>query len=283
MSGIALGVQYDGSLFHGFQRQQGLATVQAALEDAVSSVANEPISITAAGRTDRGVHATQQVVSFQSNAARTMRAWRQGVNSQLPAGIAVNWVQEVEPDFNARFEALWRRYLYVFGEQQHYLVFLRDFVTWLDDVLDWQRMNSVCGVFLGEQDFSAIRAANCSSKSPSRYIYHLAVIRIDNYIIVDVVANAFLLHMVRNLAGVLRAVGIGQISKQQVADLLAARDRRLAPATAASAGLYLVEVGYDARHGLTSGLQLPAMLGSKQQLFADVELPADYFKKAKSI
>ena len=281
MSCIALGVQYDGSLFHGFQRQDGLATVQAALEEAVSAIANETIRLTAAGRTDRGVHATQQVISFQTNAVREMQAWQRGVNSQLPKGIAVSWAREVESGFNARYEALWRRYLYVFGERQQYLVFLRDFVTWIDEALDVDAMNGVREVFLGEQDFSAIRAANCGSLTASRYIYHLAVLQIGQYIVIDVAANAFLLHMVRNLAGVLRAVGNGHMSKQQVSELLAARDRRQSPATALSAGLYLVEVGYDARHGLDSGLRLPAMLGTERKHFDEVILPADYFRRSK--
>lgn len=279
MNGFALGVQYDGSAFHGFQRQEALPTVQASLEEALSSIADEPVSLKPAGRTDQGVHATQQVVSFQTNASREHEAWRRGVNSKLPETISVRWVKEVSVDFDARYAALWRRYLYVFGEGSGYQVFLHKYVTWINEKLDAQAMNAVTAVFLGEQDFSAIRAANCGSVSPSRYIYHLAVLRLGAFIVIDVVANAYLLHMVRNLASVLREVGLGRMSQQQVITLLASRDRTQGPSTASSQGLYLAAVGYETQHGIDETVCLPSMIGYAGDHFERVKLPADYYRR----
>ena len=279
MKYYALGVEYDGTSYSGFQRQAKAQTVQAELETALSSIAAEPIAVVAAGRTDRGVHATQQVVSFETSVDRPDRAWVVGVNSLLPNTIGINWVREVNANFSARFSALWRRYIYVFGRNPAYQVFLHDFVNWTDSLLDVESMEQVADLFLGEQDFSCLRAANCTSRTPLRHVYHLAVIKSARFVIIDVAANAFLLHMVRNLAAVLHDVGVKKLTRSDVMALIDSRDRNLGPPTAHASGLYLVAVGYEPEYEINSSIRLPAVLGEIQDRFSPVTLPCDYYRR----
>ena len=279
MKHYALAVQYDGTLFSGFQRQTGVPTIQAELEAALSSIADEPITITAAGRTDRGVHATQQVVSFSTSVARQGKAWRLGSNSLLPNTIAVEWVCEVPASFSARFAALWRRYFYVYGQRSLQQVFDRNYASWIEESLDVERMNQAAQLFLGEQDFSSIRAAKCTSTTPSRYVYHILVERAGQFVVIDVAANAFLLHMVRNLSAVLRYVGSGKFSIDDVRALLAATNRDTAPPTAAAQGLYLTAVGYENALNLNATALIPSFLGDVQARFPDVTLPCDHYRR----
>ncbi|MCY4129088.1 MAG: tRNA pseudouridine(38-40) synthase TruA [Gammaproteobacteria bacterium] len=279
MNHYALGVQYDGTSYSGFQRQAEARTVQEELESALSSIAAEPVSVTAAGRTDRGVHATQQVVSFETSVDRPDRAWIVGVNSLLPETIGINWVRQVNAKFSARYSALWRRYIYVYGHRADYQVFLRDFVSWTNATLDVVRMSEVAELFLGEQDFSCLRAANCTSRTPFRHVYHLDVISAGHFVIIDIAANAFLLHMVRNLAAVLHDVGNNKLNRSDVEKLLESRDRNLSPPTAHASGLYLAAVGYEQEISLDSSIRVPAILGRVHELFRPVTLPCDYYRR----
>ena len=280
MKYYALGVQYDGTSYHGFQRQADARTVQRELETALSSIAAEPVTIHAAGRTDRGVHATQQIVSFETSAERLERAWVVGVNSLLPSTVGVTWVREVKAEFHARFSALWRRYLYIYGERPAYEVFLRDFVSWTDATLDVARMEGVVDLFLGEQDFTSLRASNCTSRTPFRHIYHLDVMRVGRFVTIDIAANAFLLHMVRNLAALLHDVGIGKLSRDDVKALLNSRDRNLSPPTAPASGLYLASVGYEAEFQIESSIRIPAILGDVKDQLRSIALPCGYYRRS---
>lgn len=282
MRNYALGVEYDGTSYHGFQRQAEAQTVQGVLESALSSIAAEPITVVAAGRTDRGVHATQQVVSFKTAVDRPDRAWVVGVNSMLPGTININWVRKVNAAFSARFSALWRRYSYVYGQNAEYAVFLRDFVNWSDSLLDAERMKRALDLFLGEQDFSCLRAASCSSRTPFRHVYHLDVIKTERFVIIDVAANAFLLHMVRNLAAVLHEVGINKLNLADVKTLIDSRDRNLGPPTAHASGLYLTAVGYEPEYGIDCSIRLPGILGEIQDQFRPVEMPCDHYRRTAS-
>ena len=240
----ALGVEYDGSAFHGYQSQPGVLTVQDALQASLSKVADTPLSVVAAGRTDSGVHATQQVVSFRFDGERPLSAWVRGVNSNLPNAACVLWAVRAPDDFHARFDATWRRYVYVFGERDPLPAIGRQLATWTPTPIDDRAMDEAARVLIGEHDFSTFRAAQCQSRSPVRRIHSISVRRRGHLIYIDVCANAFLLHMVRNIAGTLLAVGKGEMPTSRVGELLALRDRVPAPPTAASDGLYFVHVNY---------------------------------------
>lgn len=241
---VVLGVEYDGAQFNGFQRQSNARSVQGALEAAVSKVANEPIRVVSAGRTDAGVHATHQVVSFRTSADRPTEAWRRGVSSLTPRAIGVLWARVQTAPFNARFDAIWRRYVYVWSDAAQAPVILRGHVTWALTSLDVEAMHHAAQCLVGEHDFSAFRAAGCQSRSPWRRLAAIEVRRVGDYATIDVTANAFLKHMVRNLAGALREVGIGALSTEEFAALFERGDRTLCPPTAPPQGLYLVGVRY---------------------------------------
>ena len=241
---VALGVEYDGGAFHGFQRQVGVPTVQEALERALSQVADAPVRVAVAGRTDAGVHATGQVVSFRTPATRPEDAWRRGTNAVVRGAVGVVWARRVGPRFHARFSALSRRYAYVFLESETAPVLLRGKVTGIRGSLDVPAMHAAAQHLVGERDFSAFRAAACDSRTPMRRVDAVSVVRHGSRVVIDIEANAFLQHMVRNVAGCLAHIGRGRAGPGLVADLLAARDRTLAPATAAPDGLYLTRVTY---------------------------------------
>ena len=250
---LALGVEYDGSAYHGFQRQVDVPTVQAALEKAISRVADEPVRIVGAGRTDTGVHATQQVISFTTHARRDLDAWRRGVNSLTGRSIGILWAHRAPDGFSARFRATRRRYVYLITDQATRPAISRDHVTWVRDALDADSMHHAAQTLVGEHDFSAFRAAACQSRTPFRRVHRITVTRRRDLVAIDITANAFLLHMVRNVAGTLLEVGgarrrgqglIGGPRTDLVARILEARDRTLAPPTAGPEGLYLVQVTY---------------------------------------
>ena len=255
---VVLGVEYDGGAFHGFQRQRHAASVQQALEEAISRVAAEPVRVVAAGRTDAGVHATQQVVSFATGAVRSEAAWRRGVSSLTPKAIGIVWARVLEQRFNARFDARWRRYVYLFSDAPQPPVIHRGLVAW-SRPLDAERMHDAAQCLVGEHDFSTFRAAACQSKSPWRRLCAVRVERAGEYVAIDLTANAFLLRMVRNIAAALREVGAGNFAPHVFAQLFARRDRTLAPATAPPQGLYLVAVGYP---GLELPVRLPPLLSA---------------------
>ena len=258
---IALGVEYDGQRYYGWQRQQEVISVQQVLEQALAKVADHPIELTCAGRTDAGVHATGQVVHFDTTAKRDMAAWTLGVNSQLPNDVAVRWAKPVPADFNARFSATGRRYRYLIANTKLRPGIHSHGVSHYHFELDAERMQVAGQALLGEQDFSSFRAAQCQSNSPNRNVTHLQVKRQGDFIIVDIAANAFLHHMVRNIVGSLLEVGRGARPTEWIAELLQARDRTLAAATAKPHGLYLVAVDYPAELELPQTRLGPLWIG----------------------
>ena len=241
---MALGLEYDGSRYYGWQRQRHVDSVQQRLEAALSKVADEPIETVCAGRTDAGVHATNQVVHFDVSQPRRAAAWTLGINSNLPADIAVRWAQPVADDFSARFSATARRYRYIIANTRLRPGIHSHGVSHYHHPLDEQAMQAATPALLGEHDFSSFRAAQCQSKSAHRQVTHLQVSRRGEFIIVDIKANAFLHHMVRNIVGSLIVIGRHQQPPEWLGELLACRDRTQAAATAKPGGLYLVAVDY---------------------------------------
>lgn len=250
MPRYAVGVEYDGSQFAGFQFQPSLQTVQGSLEQALSHVAGERVSCVAAGRTDAGVHAAGQVVHFDTQAVRTERSWRLGANSNLPPSVSVAWAREVPEHFHARYSARARSYRYCIFNRDTRSALVARRATWLYKPLDAARMHEAAQVLVGEHDFSAFRAVECQAKSPVRALTRIAVTRHDVWVTLDVTANAFLHHMVRNIAGLLIAIGVGDSPVERVANVLASRDRTQNAATAPPDGLYLMDVDYPREFGL---------------------------------
>lgn len=247
---IAVGIEYDGSAFCGWQRQNGQPSVQAAVEAALSRVANEPIEVVVAGRTDTGVHGIGQVAHFDTGALRSEYAWVRGANAALPAAVSLRWARPVADDFNARFSATGRAYRYLILNRPERPALRRHFVSWIYAPLDADRMQLAAEHLIGRHDFSAFRASSCQAKHPVRELRRLQVTRMNDLIALEVEANAFLHHMVRNLAGVLIAVGSGQQAPGWAAEVLESRDRRLAGVTAPPSGLYLTHVSYPQHFGL---------------------------------
>src|SRR5690606_35819389 len=205
---IALGIEYDGAAFYGWQRQLEVNSVQQELETALSKIANQPIVVFCAGRTDAGVHATGQVVHFDSPVTRDNRSWVMGTNSQLPDAVSVRWSKPVADDFHARFSATARRYRYIIYNHKYRPAILRSGLSHYHQKLDTDLMQQGANYLLGKHDFSAFRALYCQSRSPVRTLHHLTITRHNDYIVLDIKANAFLHHMVRNIAGSLLEVGM---------------------------------------------------------------------------
>lgn len=242
---IALGVEYDGSAFRGWQRQEaGVRTVQGVLEQALSRVADHPVRLHCAGRTDAGVHASAQVVHFDTHAERRERSWVLGANANLPADVAVNWARPVSLAFHARFAARARRYRYTICNRPVRSALHRLQAVWYHWPLDETRMQAAALSLLGEHDFSAFRAVGCQAKSPVRELTELSVHRDGEMLRLTVTANAFLHHMVRNIAGVLMAIGCGERPVSWASEVLATRNRRLGGVTAPAQGLCLTGVYY---------------------------------------
>ena len=254
---IVLGIEYDGSQYHGWQEQTGLHTVQKAVERAVSKVADEPVAVTCAGRTDTGVHAINQVVHFDCEKERTIRAWMHGANSFLPKDVCVRWGKEMPDDFHARYSALSRSYRYVIFNSPVRPALFRCNMTWQYRQLNHEAMHRAGQVLLGEQDFTSFRSVECQSKTPMRNIQSLSVKRSGDFVVIDVTANAFLHHMVRNIAGVLIAVGSGKQKVDWVQEVLTAKDRRRGADTAPPYGLYLMDVRYPKVFGIPQATNGP--------------------------
>lgn len=263
---IALGIEYNGTGYFGWQRQREVNSIQGELEKALSQVANAPIEIFCAGRTDAGVHATGQVIHFDTEAVRDIRGWIMGVNSNLPTGIAVRWCQPVSDDFHARFSATARRYRYIIYNRKYRPAILGSGLSHYHQDIDVSLMQQAAPVLLGEHDFSSFRAIQCQSHSPNRNLIHLQIERYHDFIVIDIKANAFLHHMVRNITGSLLEVGMKKRPPEWIAELLAERDRTKAAATAKAEGLYLVAVDYPAEFAIPQSsmgpLFLPDQLGT---------------------
>jgi tRNA pseudouridine38-40 synthase len=247
---FAAGLEYDGRAYSGWQFQPGLHTVQDEVQRALSRVADASIEIVCAGRTDAGVHAGGQVIHFDSDANRGERAWRLGGNTYLPNDVSLLWVREMPGHFHARFSATARSYRYFILNRESRPGLVSGRATWERRPLDATLMNDCAQVLVGEHDFSAFRAIECQAKSPVRRVEHIAVTREADWLRLDITANAFLHHMVRNITGLLIAVGQGDSPPSRVSTVLASRDRKTSAATAPPDGLYLAQVRYPAEFGL---------------------------------
>ncbi|MEE8059921.1 MAG: tRNA pseudouridine(38-40) synthase TruA [Pseudomonadales bacterium] len=243
---VALALSYDGATFKGWQSQRKpqLATVQEALEQALSQIANAPVTVQCAGRTDAGVHASHQLVHFDTPTERDEKAWVCGGNTHLPRSIAIHWAKPVPADFNARFSATARRYRYVILNTTSRPALLSSGVTWESRILDDGAMHEAAQALIGELDFTSYRAVACQSRTPMRNVHFIHVSRRGDLVVIDIQANAFLHHMVRNIAGVLMAIGTGSRPLVWAEEVLLAKDRTVAAATAPPFGLYLVGVTY---------------------------------------
>lgn len=243
---IALGIQYDGINYNGWQKQlsSNTLTVQGILEDAIAKVANHCITTFCAGRTDAKVHASFQVIHFETFSARKITAWIYGVNRYLPSNIRVIWAKEVPDEFHARFLAFKRQYKYLIHNSDIPNAILQGKITPFSKKLDINLMQEGANFLLGENDFSSFRAANCQSLSPFRNLSYINIQRYNSTIIITIEANAFLYHMVRNIVGSLLEVGIKKHPPQWIQWLLEQKDRSLAAPTAKPDGLYLTNVEY---------------------------------------
>ncbi len=246
----ALCIEYQGTHYRGWQIQKGVISIQETLEKALSTVANEPVHVVCAGRTDACVNATYQIVHFESHAKRTDRAWVMGTNTKLPDDIAVKWAMSVPESFHARFSAQQRRYRYVILSAPVKPALLAKGVTWTYKSLDVDRMNEAATHLVGEHNFNSYRAVNCQAHSPIREVRELKVYRNGQLIVIDVAANAFLHHMVRNIAGVLMKIGCGEAEPVWAKEVLDAQDRRQGGVTAPPYGLYFVDVHYPEEFAL---------------------------------
>jgi len=247
---IALGIEYDGTDFLGWQRLRHGSTVQSVVEAALTFVADAPIEVTCAGRTDAGVHAICQVAHFDSAAQRNERSWVLGANSRLPATVALRWAMPVNDDFHARFRARSRRYRYTILNRPVRPALDARQVAWERVPLDAARMQAAAQALVGTHDFSAFRAIACQAKTATRSVHAIAITRVDERVIVEIQANAFLHHMVRNIVGSLLLVGRGEQSGEWIPQLLAGRDRTLAGPTASPRGLVFIAPRYDRSFGL---------------------------------
>lgn len=247
---IAIGIEYIGTRYHGWQLQEpdkNIPTIQQHIDGSLSKVADSPILTFSAGRTDKGVHATGQVAHFDTDVERSMHSWIQGTNRYLPDDIAIHWAKVVEEEFHARFSATARRYEYLIFNHPTRSPKWHHRATWHYHPLDIGLMQQAANHLLGEHDFNAYRAAECQSKTSIREVIHLNITQEGAIIKIDIKANAFLHHMVRNIVGVLLAIGEGKASPDWSKDVLESKDRSLGGVTAKPEGLYLAEVEYPNR------------------------------------
>jgi len=254
---IALGIEYDGRPFCGWQFQDHSPSVQEAVEKALSKIANHFVRVVCAGRTDTGVHATEQIIHFDTDVLRDSYQWVKGANAHLPDGITVLWATEVSEEFHARFKAFRRAYRYVIFSRKTRPSYLNKLVTWDYRDFDEQRMQQAANHLIGEHDFSSYRAIGCQAKSPVRVLHQFDVTRQGNFIFLDIEANAFLHHMVRNMSGVLMTIGAAEQEPDWAKDVLQLKDRKLGGITAPPHGLYLVRVDYPEQFILPKVVNLP--------------------------
>ncbi len=259
---LAMAVEYDGSQYHGWQLQKHCVeqTIQGCVEKALALVANRPMRVHCAGRTDAGVHASEQIIHFDAPCERSIKAWVMGGNAQLGDTIVLKWAVPVDQEFHARFSANHRRYRYVIYNGAIRSAIMAGKTSWEKMPLDTSLMDVEAQCLLGEQDFSAFRAAACQSRTPMRRVHRVTVSRLADLVVIDIQANAFLHHMVRNIAGVLLDVGSGRRAPGWTEQVLLSRDRSRGSITASPYGLYLVGVGYPDVYSLPSSQHGPTFL-----------------------
>ena len=250
-------IEYEGTKYHGWQRLSHASSVQEEVEKALSFVANHEVAISCAGRTDSGVHGIGQIIHFESDAKRNEKAWRMGCNTNLPDDIVLRWIQPVDDDFHARFSARSRRYRYIILNNQIRPALLNKKVCWYREALDEKPMQEAATLLLGEHDFSSFRAAGCQAKHAIRELQEIKVTREGSYVYVDIVANAFLHHMVRNIVGCLLEVGDSRRPVEWISALLDVKDRTQAGITAPACGLYFVSVDYPSKFDLPKKAEPP--------------------------
>ena len=242
---IALGVEYLGTHFHGWQIQKsGIRTVQLVVESALSTVANHPVRVFCSGRTDAGVHAKEQVIHFETNVIRENKAWLFGGNVNLPSDVNFTWVKEVSDDFHARFNAHARAYEFKILNHPVRSALKADSHLWEPRPLSIEKMQEAANLLLGEHNFSCFRDSLCQAKSPIKTIEYFNITKNDSSVLMEVKANAFLHHMVRNIVGTLLKVGRGDRNVDWVQGVLDSKDRKKAGPTAEPQGLYFVKAFY---------------------------------------
>lgn len=246
----AVGVEYDGTAFHGWQIQDGVRTVQEQLQNALGIVANHQVKVQCAGRTDTGVHAFNQVIHFDSDSNRSIRNWLLGTNVNLPQDVNINWIKQVEDDFHARFSAVSRRYRYVIYNGLTRSSIWRNRAVWERRSLDVALMQEAAKALQGTHDFSSYRAIGCQAKSPVRTLSSLELTKNGSIISLELEANAFLHHMVRNISGVLISIGCGDRPVGWAKQVLEHRDRTLGGVTAPPQGLYFTGVSYPSEYAI---------------------------------
>ncbi len=261
---IALGIEYDGAGFHGWQIQASVRTAQETLEQALSVVANHPVRVYCAGRTDTGVHATGQVVHFETDAVRSMRSWVFGTNVNMPHDLNVLWAKEMPDAFHARFSATGRHYRYVILNRMSRSALQRDRMVWCHYPLNEALMHQAGQYLVGTHDFSSYRALGCQAKSPVKTVHALQVTRQDEFVTITIHADAFLHHMVRNIAGVLMAVGREEHPPIWAQQILAYKDRARGGVTARPQGLYLTKVDYPDEFAIPLDEPFPTSLIGSQ-------------------
>ena len=259
MHKLALGIEYDGSAYCGWQRQSHSPSVQAEIEQALSYVANKPIELICAGRTDTAVHACEQIVHFVTDVERSDRSWLMGSNCRLPKDIRILWVQLIHKSFHARFTAVARSYRYIIQNSVVPSALFHNKVCWEYRELDDRIMHEAAQQLVGEHNFEAFRASGCQAKSPVRTIEYLNVSRQGEFIYLDIKANAFLHHMVRNIAGSLMSIGQGDNPVNWLQQVLLSKDRRLAAKTASAAGLYFIQAFYPGEYMLPQVKRKPQL------------------------
>jgi len=247
---IAIGIEYDGTAYNGWQRQSHGVGVQTVIENALSKIANESIETICAGRTDSGVHAIAQVVHFDSKVKRTMRNWLFGINSNLPDDVNACWVKIVDQNFHARFSAISRSYRYLILNKSVRSSLHRNRAWWIHRPLNEFDMQRAADHLLGEHDFSAFRAAGCRASTPIREISNIRINRDGDWIAIDVTANAFLQHMVRNIAGLLATIGQGEANSALAKEVLESCDRKKGGVAAPAHGLTLMKIDYPDKFDL---------------------------------
>lgn len=250
MTKFVAGIQYSGFSYSGWQIQKHTASVQQQLETALSHIANEAITIYCSGRTDAGVHAKEQIIHFETHAERSDYAWRMGSNTKLPDDIRVMWCHQIDPSFHARFSATARQYRYIIYNAKVESALLKNRVNWIPHLLNSAAMHGAAQALLGENDFTSFRASSCQANTPFRNIHKISVARENDFVFIDVTANAFLHHMVRNIVGSLIDVGRDRQSLAWMKSLLIKKDRSKAGVTALANGLYFMKAIYPKQYKL---------------------------------
>ena len=256
---FAIGIEYSGTAYSGWQQPKHCVSIQQHLQEAIGFVANHPVSLVCAGRTDAGVHAMEQIAHFESDAVRANRSWLLGSNCRLPRDIRIKWITRVDESFHARFSAYARSYRYILLNNDVPSAVFHDRCSWEFRALDHEKMHDSAQILLGEHDFSAFRAVGCQAKSACRYVHSVQVSRQGDLIYLDIMANAFLYHMVRNITGSLLEVGRGEKPVDWIEELLVRKDRNLGGVTASAAGLYLQRVYYPETFNIPNYSKKPVL------------------------